>query len=181
MSELAYTIKNAEAVTTVADYMTNCVDVPKFLACCQQCPSYKNNWSCPPFEFDVMKLWEEYKTLRLFARFLIPKEGCDGQTLIDSLWMEKEEFLAELLELEKATPGSMALSCGTCKACAVCARKNGKPCCQPVQMRHSIEALGGDVDETARRFFGKPLLWVKDGVAPDYLMLVGGLLLREDQ
>lgn len=179
MSELDYSVEKAEAVTTVADYLAHCVDVPKFLACCRQCPNYESNWSCPPFQFDVLKLWSEYKILRLFARFLIPK-GCDGQTLIDGLWVEKEKFLAELLDLEKAVPGSMALSCGTCRACAVCARKKGKPCRQPARMRHSIEAIGGDVDATARRFFGKPLLWVKDNAAPDYLMLVGGVLLRED-
>jgi hypothetical protein len=46
-------------------------------------------------------------------------------------------------------------------------------------MRYSIESLGGDVGLTAERYLGQPLLWIKDGILPDYLMLVGALLLPD--
>ena len=47
-------------------------------------------------------------------------------------------------------------------------------------MRYSIEALGGNVAETAERYLHKPLLWIEDGRMPDYLTLVCGLLAREE-
>ncbi len=117
--------------------------------------------------------------LALTARFLIPKNQ-DGEVLLESLWIEKEKFALELLEKEKLIPGSLALSCGSCKLCEVCNRVKEKICQDPDYMRYSIEALGGDVGETSQKFFGKPLLWVKDGIAPEYLVLVGGLLVPED-
>lgn len=55
---------------------------------------------------------------------------------------------------------------------------NGKKC-ENYSQRWSIEALGGDVSKTAEQYFNLPMLWIKDGQAPDYLMLAGGLLLRE--
>ena len=45
---------------------------------------------------------------------------------------------------------------------------------------YSIEALGGNVAETAERYLHKPLLWIEDGRMPDYLTLVCGLLTREE-
>ena len=181
MSEFTYTVERAEAVTTVGEYLRCCVDVPRFLECCRQCPNYGIRWSCPPFDFDVSGLWRGYQTLHLYARYLVPGANRDGQALIDALQREKELFLTELLSFERARPGSMALSCGSCHLCAECTRSAGLPCRHPEQVRPSIESLGGDVGETAVRYFGRPLLWVQDGIAPDYLTLVGGLLLRGDR
>lgn len=179
MSDFSYTVQRAQAVTAVRPYLEKYVDVPTFLSFCQVCPSYDSRWSCPSFDFDPMALWQEYRTLHLFARFLTPGNR-DGEALIAALKVEKEHFLTDLLAMEQSHPGSLALSCGSCECCTVCTRVSGKPCIKPERLRYSIEALGGDVGKTALDFFGKPLLWVKDGVAPDYLMLVGGLLLRED-
>lgn len=178
MPEFTYTVERAEAEVAVDDYMARCVNVPRFLDCCRQCPNYETRWSCPPFNFDPLALWQHYQTLRLYARFLkLCGDNHDGNALIAALRREKPVFLAELLQLERDTPGSLALACGSCDVCESCARAGGKTCRHPGWMRHSIEALGGDVSETAVRYFGRPLLWVQEGVAPDYLMLVGGLLL----
>lgn len=179
MSDFTYAIEKAEASVSVEEFLQRCIDVPKFLACCQACPNYNNRWACPPFDFEPLELWRQYKTLRLYARIIIPGNR-DGDALIGALREEKPKFLRELLDMEDETPNSLALVCGSCEACENCARKNGEPCRFPDTLRHSIESLGGDVGETARRYFGKEILWVKDGVAPDYLMLVGGLLLMED-
>ena len=35
----------------------------------------------------------------------------------------------------------------------------------------------GDVGLAAQRYLGYPILWIKEGALPEYLMLVGGLLL----
>lgn len=175
MSEKNYIVEQAEAIVGVEEYLTDFVDVEKFLGFCKECSNYEINWGCPPFDFDVEKFWGKYKTLHLYARFLISKDK-DGKALIEGLFAEKEKFAIELLAKEKAVSGSMALSCGSCKVCEICNRIEGKPCLHPEYMRYSIEALGGDVAKTAERLFGKPILWVKDGIAPEYLMLIGGVL-----
>lgn len=180
MSDFTYTVERAEAVTTVDEYLSQCVDIPRFLECCKQCPNYGTRWSCPPFDFDVPAFWRQYRTLRLYARFLAPGDNRDGQAMIDALGREKTRFLAELLALEQAEPGSRVLACGSCNACTDCTRSQGMPCRNPQQLRPSIESLGGDVTKTAEHYFGRPLLWVQNGVAPDYLTLVGGLLVPGD-
>ena len=181
MSDFTYTVERAEAAVPVSQYLAHCVDVPKFLDCCRQCPNYNTRWSCPPFDFDPMAQWRRYAHLRLYARFLTPGDNRDGKALIAALEREKSRFVDELLALEKQNPGSLALACGSCRLCESCARAAGEPCRHPDKVRPSIESLGGDVSETALRYFNRPLLWVKDGVAPDYLMLVGGLLLGEEE
>lgn len=176
-SPFSYRVEKAETEISVAEFLRGCIDIPKFLACCRACPNYDHRWACPPFSFDPMEIWNAYTGLRLYAWFLIPGSS-DGNALLEALKREKPGVLRELLQLERDTPDSLALACGTCDACAVCAKEQGRPCVHPEQLRYSIEALGGDVGEAARRYFGKPLLWIQNGVAPEYLMLVGGLLTK---
>lgn len=177
MSDCRYTVECAEVTITVGDFLRNGVNVPKFLECCKACKNYGKRWACPPFDFDPIALWERHKTLRLIARILLPK-GCTGSELLAALKREKKIFLDELLELERTTEGSLALSCGSCDICDDCARSKGEDCVFPDRCRHSIEALGGDVAGIAERYFHKPLLWIKNDAVPEYMVLIGGLLLK---
>lgn len=181
MSEatFSYSVEAAETVADLKDYLCQYVDPAKFLACCEACPNYNQVWSCPPYDFSPLSVWQNYDEIRLMARFLIPGENRDGQALVRALHQEKQRFHQELLALEAQYPGSLALSCGSCDACPVCSRKEGLPCRHPEQMRCSIESLGGDVGKTAQDYFHKPILWMEGNIAPDYLMLVGGLLLKK--
>ena len=54
----------------------------------------------------------------------------------------------------------------------------GRPCRHPERLRYSIEALGGDVEGCLQHYFHVPVLWGRDGLAPEYLVLMGGLLIR---
>ena len=47
-----------------------------------------------------------------------------------------------------------------------------------MMLRYSIEALGGDVEGCLQRYFHMPILWGWNGKAPEYLVLVGGLLVK---
>ena len=179
MTEMTdYLTERAEAVVSVDEFVESCIDVPKFLSCCKECKNFGRRWSCPPFDFDPMDLWQKYGTLHLYTLILRPLDR-DGTKLVEALWKEKADFNRELLELELRHPGSMALAGGSCSLCDVCAREEGKNCRYPGKQRYSIEALGGDVGKVCEKYFQKPVLWVKDGAAPDYLMWVGGLLLSE--
>lgn len=178
MSELYYTVKELEAEVPLGEYLQTCVDVPKFLVFCRACPNYGGAWSCPPFDFDPMELWRRYGRMKLYARMLIPAEpGQEAQAAVRALQAEKDGYLERLLQMEAAAPGSLALAAGSCTLCNPCARKEGRPCQRPERMRYSIEALGGDVGRTASQYLGRDLQWIRAGVVPDYLMLVGALLL----
>lgn len=178
MAEL-YSVQRAEASVPVAEYLEKCVDVEKFLGFCRQCENFDKRWSCPSFDFAPLEVWRRFKTLRLRAAALTPLPGAALADLMAGLWQEKEKMLAELWAAEEHRPGSLALSAGSCKLCAQCTRPQGLPCRQPERMRYSIEALGGDVGKTAELYFQKPLQWIKDGEMPEYLTLIGGLLLPE--
>ena len=45
------------------------VDVPKYAAMCAQCPHYGQCWTCPPYDFDPMEIWEKVETAELLAAF----------------------------------------------------------------------------------------------------------------
>ena len=178
MNGFRYTVRELKAEANAADYVRDCVDVPKFLACCEACPNYQKRWSCPPFEFDPMDIWGSCQSIRLYARMLIPDfPGQDVPAAMDALSAEKEKYLDTLLDWERGSEGSLALAAGSCKICSACARTGGKPCRFPEKMRYSIESLGGDVGLTAEKYLGEPLLWIQDGILPAHLMLVGALLL----
>jgi len=177
-ARFAYSIQELEAVIPMDEYRRECVDVPKFLPCCQACPNYGQVWSCAPYDFDPMEIWNRYETLHLYAWMLLPDyPGQDVPAAMRALRVERLAYLTRILRREAAVPGSLALSAGSCLECGVCARAEGKPCRHPDRLRYSIESLGGDVVKTSERWLHKPLLWIRDGVVPSYLILVGGLLL----
>lgn len=174
-----YSVEKRETEASVKEFLAHCVDILKFLDFCKVCPSYDTRWSCPPFSFDPLSVWEKYQTIQLHAWILTPEGDCTTEQLLYSLGEQKHKTVGELMALEAQNPGSWALVCGTCNLCETCQRSQGKPCIRPDELRYSIEALGGDVGETMSRYFDKPILWIENGKRPDYLMLVGGLLLPE--
>ena len=65
-----YHIREMTVETSAEDFVTRFVRVEKFLPFCQQCSSYNTRWTCPPFDFDPMTIWQSYRGLRLYARIL---------------------------------------------------------------------------------------------------------------
>lgn len=174
------TVRSLRASVPVAEYVARCVDVEKFLVYCRECDNYARRWSCPPFSFAPLELWHRYQSVELFARILMVSPGAELPDMMEDTRREKARLMEELLCLEKARPGSLALSAGGCSLCGdSCSRPDGAPCRNPAQMRYSIDALGGDISKTMELYFQTPILWVKDGKLPEYLTLVGGLLLGE--
>lgn len=175
----AYHIRDLTAEATVPEFVAQFVHVEKFLPACRQCPRYNTRWTCPPFDFDPMDVWGGYTGLRLYARIL-DADGA-GQPMDDAteaLLREKRLYREKLRQWEQAAPGSQMLLAGTCDQCQVCEKSQGRPCHSPELLRYSIEALGGDVEGCLRHYFHMPGLWGRDGAAPDYLVLVGGLLTK---
>ena len=185
-------MEKREREVPAAEFVRACVNVEKFSACCRNCRNYSKTWSCPPFRFDPADVWGNYDTLLLQMRMLtVPGELREQvfsaealrRAAAEFLRAEKEAMLLELLELEKAFPGSMALSAGSCQVCpeGTCARQTQEPCRNPNLMRYSIEALGGDVGKALELYFDKQLVWGRDGRMPEYYILLGGLLKKPNK
>ena len=94
---------------------------------------------------------------------------------------EYDALYRELLDLEAAHPGSLALFPGRCEWCMSCARGEGKPCRCPDKMRYSIESLGGDCGGVLDRYFGESLQWAQGNKLPERLLFLGGLLLPKNE
>ena len=170
----------------MSEFRRDLVDVPRFRGYCQDCPNHGRYWSCPPFDFDPMTIWQRYEGLLLFARKLVfhkdrlfpgERRAFEEQELPGI----KEAMANELLALEAETPGSLALFPGKCEWCPVCARGDGTPCRMPEWMRYSIEALGGDCGGAIQRYFGETLQWASGDRLPEQIFLLGGLLLHTDE
>lgn len=174
-----YHIRELTAKTTTAAFVEGFVRVEKFLPLCRRCDSYGTRWTCPPFDFDPMTIWHNYTGLLLYARIL--QADTPEQPLEEALAALKREKLLyrnKLQQWERDTPDSQMLLAGTCHECEVCEKTLGRPCRKPELLRYSIEALGGDVEGCLQQYFHMPMLWGREGKAPDYLVLVGGLLLK---
>ena len=176
----------SEAVADMDEYIRECVDVPGFVRYCETCPFHGAVWSCPPFDFDPMEIWNAYRHLLVIAHKVIVPEDLASASLgqeelarISDLLIApyKRDLLRELLSREKRIRGSLALSAGRCGLCPRCARSDGEPCRRPESLRHSMEALGADVSKTVERYLGDTLQWGKNGQLPPYYYIVGGLLL----
>lgn len=160
------------------------VDVPKYLGYCAECPHFGEFWSCPPYDFDPMDVWNGYDRLDILAMRIYPEgEGEKALAAADPetfLLPYGAELTRMLVEWERQEPGSLRLNPGRCKLCTRCARIEGKPCRHREDMRWSIESLGGAVGDIARDVLRSPLYWGQAGQAPAYFLLVGGLLRREE-
>lgn len=170
---------------SVSDFLKTCVDIPRFLECCKDCPSYGKRWSCPPYDFSVRTLWGQYSSILLYEEKIpIPaeyREKTYEQDALNELCRAllapvKRKMTDDLLALERHYPNSLALFPGTCELCERCSKENGEPCIHPVMMRYSIESLGGNVAQAVQIYFDDTILWAKDGHLPEYFILLGGLL-----
>ena len=176
-----YTVQTMEVSVPVTEYLETCVDVETFLGFCRECSNYERRWSCPPFSFDPLDLWQGYRTLRIFARVLVASSRADLAGMLEGMKQEKSRLMQELLKLERTIPGALALAAGGCSLCGDgCTRSSGAPCRRPNEMRYSIDSLGGDLSKTMEQYFQKSILWIRDGKLPEYLTIVGGLLVREE-
>ena len=169
----------------VSDFVKNCVNVPRFLACCKECLNFDRRWSCPPYDFSVEELWKQYTEILLYEKKVYVNSGIRervySQEEINEISRElltpaKKQMTEDLLAMEGKYPGSRALFAGTCDFCTICAKELNEKCFHPEKMRYSIEALGGNVSLAAKIYFDETVLWAKDGHLPKYYILIGGLL-----
>lgn len=184
---LEYSAEALENEIAVKDYVRDYVDVPRFLECCKACPNYGAKWSCPPYDFDPLGLWTQFREFWIFGVKFTPEDkiiGADynapeiNKEIRAVFAREKRKLMERALTLETEYPGSLGLSAGSCELCGECSKKSGAPCRRPELMRYSIESLGGDVCATAQNLLATPIKWAVDGRVPEYFVLVCGLLTK---
>jgi predicted metal-binding protein len=186
--KVQYKTKRLTARIGLQDFLQGSfIDPERFLACCRECPSYGQLWSCPPYDFSIEDFWRGFSMLTVIGIQIIPDLEIrsviyiqeEAGTVLSLMRREEKKLLSEeLFKMEESRPGSVLLTVGSCDLCGVCTRPSGAPCVLPGRMRFSIESLGGNVEKIARELLGTELLWIKDGILPAYTMLIGGLLER---
>ena len=185
----AYSIEMKESeILSVEDFLKKYVDVEKFLGYCRECPNYNTGWGCPPYDFDPLDYWKEYRALKVIGKKLIFDEKDVGSVLDKEEWLafykeamskERDALHRLLKKEEKQNEGSVLLHTGGgCPVCkGGCNREEGS-CRHPENLRYSIESLGGNVAAVTTDILGFELCWIEEGKLPAYLCLVGGMLYR---
>ena len=160
------------------------IDIEKFLGFCVACPRYGQTWSCPPYDFDPADVWNAYNAVRLYAVQVFPEsKRAKAAALADAevfLFPYRKSLDALLESAERETPGSLRLDAGRCRVCETCARRKEKPCRFPEKLRYSLESLGGNVSALAADKLGAPVLWGSREAPPEYFVLVGAVLTKEE-
>lgn len=173
-----YSVETFSCDIPVDEYITHFRDEEKFLEMCKMCPNYGNSWSCPPFDFDTEEVFRSYRYAHLIATKIIPFSKNipinDTQKLIHP---ERVKIEKRILEMERKSGGRGFSYIGKCLYCeeGICTRKCGKPCLHPEKVRPSLEAFGFDIELTLKKLFGMEILWSKNGMVPEYLILVSAL------
>lgn len=172
-----YSLERFEAETDIEHYVEHYVDIEAFLKCCKTCPSFGAVWSCPPFDFHPMSIWQAHERIRIVGYRLTFDEDRTEEGMNEALREVKQKLSEELYEMEQEIPGSLSLSAGTCQVCDRCTKPEGKPCRFPEKMRHSIESLGGNVGKTISELCGIEIEWIEEGKLPEHYVLVSALLI----
>ena len=173
-----YVTENFTANISVDEYISRFRDEKRFVEFCKQCPNYGNSWGCPPFDFDTGAFLRQYKYAYLMATKIVPIEkGIPIDKSQELIRPERIRIEKELLKLELRFGGRAFAYVGKCLYCpdSECARKCNRPCLHPDKVRPSLEAFGFDMTRTLSELFGIELLWGKNGILPEYLVIVSGL------
>jgi len=161
------------------DYVSHYRNIRYFERLCAACPNYGRRWGCPPFvpgEFADPVSFEKVGIILIKAD-LAAGTPADADTLQSIIGPVKADSERLLLKTEKAGDGLAALFTGKCSLCPGqrCARESGQACRHPESVRPSLEALGFDLGRTSSEIFGIGMQWCKNGHAPQYLTLIGGI------
>ncbi len=176
---IAYTTENFTTDIRADEYIARFRDEARFLELCKKCRNYGNKWECPPFDFDTDRFLRQYTYIHLMAKKIVPiQKDMPMNKSQELIKPERIRIEKELLEMEHRYGGRAFFAYGgKCLHCNgdECIRKYHRPCPHPDKVRSSLAAFGFDIGKTLAELFGIKLLWGKEGIMPEYLMLVSGI------
>ena len=179
-----YTIEEFSRGVSVEEYLALFHDPEVVSGYCRECSKYGKQWSCPPFDFDVVERLSKYRNVELIATKIILLDSTIAPSEIGNVLRPERIRLEErLLAMESRYKGLASTYVGECLHCAkvCCSRLEGKPCRHPDLVRPSLEAYGFDVTKTISELFGLTLKWGTKDSLPEYLILVCALFHNTDK
>lgn len=187
--EKSYTLEKNTKTLPVKEYYEKYVDYKTTEKTCKICDQYNKNWSCPPFEENILETWNKYENIKLtliklnYEKFITENtfKNEDIDIILNiTLYNEKRKMLQCLHKqtLEEEYQNSMILSTGYCNLCPKCTKIDNKSCKYPKNKLYGMESLGALVSKTTEEIFNTKIQWInkKEGKIPSYLTLLMGLL-----
>ena len=148
---------------------------PVFRDICETnaCGNYGQCYMCPPDVGDIQALMDRVRAFSfgLLYQTISPLEDSfdfEGMAAAGEAHVQVSQRMQE--KLASLLPGGfLHLTCGGCRLCKVCARREGKPCVHPDRALPSLESYGIDVYNTAK---GTGLLYVNGKDTVTYFGIV---------
>lgn len=145
--------------------------------CKTGCKNYGNKFSCPPYSCDFLKLVGNKDGI-FSVMFLMELSDIDSTPynkvrIANSIMKSRIDKLMRIMEAKFNTK---FFSTGSCRLCRTCQLKLKKSCKYQDKMRYSLESTGVDCDDLSKKLFNLPLLWFKEGKAPEYTCVIAGLI-----
>lgn len=118
------------------------------------CGNYGKCWMCPPDVGDIQLLMDrvrQYTVGVLYQTISALEDSFDyeGMTAAGAAHVQVSQRL-QAAAAPLLPEGFLHLTCGGCRLCEVCAKREGKPCIHPDQALPSLESYGIDVYNTAK-------------------------------
>ena len=173
-----YAIEEFTCDIPVAEYVSRYHNPDVVWGNCSTCNNYGKQWSCPPFDFNVVERLTKYSSLSLKVTKIIFQDRNVTTSEAKAILFHKRIMLEqEMLEAERQTGGLASTLVGQCLHCgeSSCVRVICKPCLHPELVRPSLEAYGFDVAKTLLDLFNIELQWTDKDKLPEYLVLTCGL------
>jgi predicted metal-binding protein len=160
-----------------------------FIEYCKACKYYNKIWTCPPYDFDITKMLEDYKYAYIIgSKLYINDLGASFNELLGNMDLEyvtseiykaARKVLDEKLEsIEKGKEHVCILLAGRCMICNSCTREKQLPCIHEEKAHFSLESLGFNVSAICEDILGDKLLWAKESL-PEYFIYISGVLSQE--
>lgn len=158
-----------------------------FIEYCKECEYYNKIWTCPPYDFDISKMLEDYKYAYIIgSKLYINDLGAGFNELINNrdteyaageIYKTARRVLDEkLVALEKGK--ERILLAGRCLICKSCTREKQLPCIHKEKAHFSLESLGFNVSAICEDILGDKILWAKESL-PEYYIYISAIFSQE--
>jgi len=150
--------------------------------CKKGCKNYNKKYCCPPLTPDFNNLIKNNQGLFvvLFVCNLDQINSTEYNKVRIANVVMKSRVIKLMRHLEEKF-NTIFLSTGSCNLCKPCQLKLNKPCKHPKKRRYCLESVGVDCNNLSKKLFNIPLLWYKNKKAPEYTLVICGLVCNKEK
>lgn len=154
----------------------------RYKTACEACRQYGTNLACPPFSPTFIHYTQGKKSARVIC-LRLPLEYFSGELLQDRYrlcFKQVRGFLVDELYASREEGYTIA-GAGPCMACDRCVAEEGVTiCAKPDQRIFSLESLGVNLMDLARRCFGIDLEWSNESHTAHFVCAMGAVFFHGD-